>query len=217
MEQLTLHYIELYGLTAVFLFMVTNGFASTPPSEAVFGLAGVLVSNGTLKAKSVIIAGVLGNVTGTTLLYGVGLLVGYEWLIRGKNRLVERGGLIGRTAELLPDTHFYEYFIELLNQRAGFLYVGGLRCFPMIRSIISLPAGMLRMRLWLFVLCTTIGCIVWALFWTVLGYLAGESWRLWSPKITVILLSILGVLIFYLKSKLKRFITRLQPVAIREI
>lgn len=210
MEQLTLQYIELYGLIAIFLFMMTNGFASTPPSEAVFGLAGVLVSSGTLKAKSVIIAGVLGNVTGTTLLYLVGFLVGYEWLIRIKNRLTECGGLTGRAARWLPDRHFYEYFIELLDHRAGFFYVGGLRCFPMIRSIISLPAGMLRMRLWLFVLCTTIGCLVWALFWTMLGYLAGESWRYWSPKITIVLLSVLVVLFFYIKSALKKFIVSRQ-------
>lgn len=210
MEQFTLHYIELYGLMAIFLFMVTNGFASTPPSEAVFGLAGVLVSNGTLKARSVIIAGVLGNVTGTTLLYLVGMLVGYEWLIKIKGSLSGRGGLIGRTAEWLPDKHFYEYFIELLGQRTGFMYVGGLRCFPMVRSIISLPAGMLRMRFWLFVLCTTIGCMVWALFWTTLGYWVGESWRLWSPSITIILLGVLAVLVIYIKSALKKFVASRQ-------
>lgn len=211
MDQLTLHYIEMYGLMAIFIFMLTNGFASTPPSEAVFGLAGVLVSTGSLTAKNVIIAGVVGNVAGTTILYGVGFCVGYEWLITLKVRLCERGGVIGKAAGWLPDKHLYEYFIQLLDQRTGFLYVGALRCFPMIRSIISLPAGMLRMPLWLFVICTSIGCIIWATFWTTLGYLAGESWRNWSPKITIVLFIILTLLVFYIKIAMRKFIASCQP------
>lgn len=202
MEETALQYINLYGVIAIFVMMSTNGFASTPPSEAVYGLAGVLVHSGRLSMTAVLLAGVAGNLFGTTLLFAVGRAVGYGWLIRLRTSLIERAGIVGRAASGLPEEPFYLYIKDLLA-RKGLVYVGLLRCFPIIRSIISLPAGMLRMPVWLFLLYTTAGCSVWAVAWVQFGFLVGESWRNWSQWVTVALLVLLIGLLFLAKSKIK--------------
>ena len=124
MQEAALHYIELYGVAAVFVFMATNGFASLPPSEAVYGLAGVLVHAGRLPADDVLVAGVAGNVLGTTLLYAAGRLLGYSWLLRLRDRLLARRGVIGRAAEWLPGRPVLRYFEQFLRRPGGFTLLG---------------------------------------------------------------------------------------------
>jgi membrane protein DedA with SNARE-associated domain len=149
------------------------------------------------------VAGVSGNVFGTTVLFTIGRRVGYAWLPRLKRRLESGVGLRRRLSRVIPGEALLLYFENLFHQRGGFFWVGCLRCFPWIRSIVSLPAGMVRMNTGAFLLFTTVGCTIWAGAWLSMGLLIGESWSRWSPTITGTLIAVLFIILLILKSRLK--------------
>lgn len=204
MQEIIIQFIKSYGVYAVFFLMISNGFASTPPSEAILGFAGVFVSYGHLDFYLTILAGVTGNIVGATLLYVIGLKIGYDWILKLKKKLKSTGKIGYKLSFWLPDREFIIYFQTLFMRKVGFIFVGIFRCFPVIRSIVSLPAGMAKMAALRFILYSFIGCFIWACFWVGLGFLLSESWQQWSMWITIVLLVFLGGLLFYIKSIVKR-------------
>jgi membrane protein DedA with SNARE-associated domain len=208
MEQFAANLIELYGLIAIFGLMFINGLASAFPSEIVYGLSGILIYLDRLSVISVLVVGVAGNVIGTTVLYYIGRKIGYQWILNFKYFLARYNSLTKIISSWFPGEDFYRYFIDLLKGRNGYWLIGILRCLTPIRCVVSLPAGMLRMPLGIFILASTIGCAVWASFWLSLGYLLGESWHNWGKMITLILVTFLVFLIFIIKHKIKKDIEK---------
>ncbi len=206
MEELIINFIQLYGLIAAFFLMMSNGFIGFPPSEATMGLAGIIAFLGYMDISLVVLAGVIGNVLGAVILYYVGSKIGYEWLLDFKKYLNSFGGIRKRLSDWLPKHEFIDKFIEMFKTKESFIYIGILRCFPVIRSIISLPAGIVRMPFNRFLLYTTLGCTVWIGSWAGFGYILGEAWYEWSKGITLILFIVLIMLMFYLKSRLKNIL-----------
>jgi membrane protein DedA with SNARE-associated domain len=147
---------------ATFLFMVSNGFFSTPPSEVTWGLAGFTASLGKASPLGLLVAGVGGNVVGTTLLY----FLAHRWGEGAVRRLLRFNPLLGDS--LLTATHQ-----AFEHHGASIVLVG--RCLPVVRSIVSIPAGLSRMRLRPFLLLTSGGCLVWALLWGGAGLLVGQQ------------------------------------------
>ncbi|MBI5621259.1 DedA family protein [Candidatus Falkowbacteria bacterium] len=208
MEQITANLIELYGLVAIFGLMFINGLASAFPSEIVYGVSGALVYAHRLSFVGVLTAGVAGNVIGTTVLYYIGRTIGYRWLLDGKNFLAHYSKLTRLFAHWLPGEDFFQYFIDVLKRKDGYILIGFLRCLTPVRCVVSLPAGMLKMPLGRFIAASTIGCMVWAIGWVGLGYFLGESWHTWGKTITLVLLAFLIMLIIIVKHKIKKDIER---------
>ncbi len=204
MQDLILSLINSYGIYAIFFLMISNGFASTPPSEAVYGFAGVLAYYGHINLYYVLLFGVAGNLTGTLLLYLVGVKIGCEWLLNLKIRLASLNKIFQKISSWLPNRKFIYRFEKLFTTKNGFIYVGVFRCFPLIRSIVSLPAGMVKMPIHKFLIYSFIGCAIWGFLWLELGYFLGESWQNWSFLVTAILLVILSIMILYLKHRVKK-------------
>lgn len=146
----------------VFILMTTNGFFSVPPSELTWGLAGYAVSQGNAAMGMTLLAGVTGNVFGTTILYAVAR----RWGEPAVYRLLKFNPTLRRDVLTAISIAFHRY---------GALIVAAGRCLPVIRSVISIPAGVAAMPLVRFLRYTLAGCSMWALLWGGLGYVLGSK------------------------------------------
>lgn len=149
------------GVPMVFALMTLESAAIPVPSEVVQMFGGFLVGQGRAGLVPIIAAGVLGNVLGSWIAYWVGMTKGREWLLRWKWLHVTPARL---------DTA--DRWFERYGDRA--VLIG--RLLPVIRTFISLPAGVARMPFWRFTVFTTIGCIPWVTGLTLLGKAAGDNW-----------------------------------------
>jgi len=157
-----------YGYVAIFVLMVLESACIPIPSEVTMLFGGALASPGfaapghELDLVLVAVIGTLGNLVGSWLAYGIGAA--------GGRPLVDR---FGRYLLILPHEvdRAHEWF-----ERRGELTVFVSRLLPVIRTFISLPAGVARMPFWRFTIYTVLGCLPWTFALAWLGYLLGENW-----------------------------------------
>jgi membrane protein DedA with SNARE-associated domain len=161
------HFIVTYGYLAVFILMVAESACIPVPSELIMPLAGALAAGAVaghhLSLTLVIVAGVAGNVVGSYIAWAVGWFGGQAALRRWGGRFWLR-----------------EHDIEVANRwfdRYGPRAVLIGRLLPVVRTFISLPAGIARMRPLRFGLYTTIGCIPWTAALAIAGYAIGANWQ----------------------------------------
>ena len=163
LEHLITDYLADYGYLAVFVLMVLESACIPIPSEVTMGFGGFLVSRGDLDFFWVAMLGTIANVVGSWLAYWVGL-----W---GGRPLLERWGkfIFLRPHELDRAEAWFE--------RRGEMAVFVSRLLPVIRTFISLPAGVARMPFWKFTLYTFLGCLPWTFALTWAGYILGDNWE----------------------------------------
>lgn len=205
MEEFIKTSIESYGLIAIFLLMVTNGFASAPPSEIVISLGGVFAAKTSHSLVSVIAAVCIGNFVGTFILYLLGVYIGYAWLTNFKSKHnSSTNKILSLIAGVIPNEEWLHTVADFFRHK-GAIWVGIFRCFPMIRSIVSLPAGMAAMPKIRFICYSKLGIIIWAIFWASLGYWAVDFIdRFKTPLILFVLLLVLPCF-FVIKANLVKF------------
>ncbi len=154
--------IGSWGVWAVFVLMVIESACIPVPSEAIMLFAGFAVTKGDMTLWGAVVAGVAGNIVGSWIAYAVGLYGGRPFVDRwGKYVLMSHHKL--DTAE----RWFGKY---------GAAAVFFSRMLPIVRTFISLPAGMARMPFWKFTLYTAAGCIPWVLMLGWIGVAVGENW-----------------------------------------
>lgn len=151
-----------HGVPMVFVLMTLESMCIPVPSEAVQVFGGFLVGKGSANLFWMIAAGVLGNVLGSWIAYGVGRWKGREWLLRLR-------WLHITPARLDSADRWFE--------KRGDMAVLISRCLPIIRTFISLPAGIARMPFGRFTLLTFIGCIPWVTGLTLIGKAVGANWE----------------------------------------
>jgi len=134
------------------------------PSEVILPLAGFTASQGELSLVGVILWTILGSVVGALVLYGLGAALG----IRRLKAIAERLPLVD--AGDIDDT---ERWFDRHGTKAVFFG----RMLPIFRSLISIPAGIERMSLPVFVGLTTAGSTIWNTVLVGAGYLLGENWH----------------------------------------
>ena len=158
-----------HGVPAVFLLMILESACLPVPSEVIMLFAGYLVSIDKMSLTAAVAAGVAGNIVGSWIAWGVDR--------SGGRVLLERHGryLHVTPARLdLADRWF---------ERRGERVVLIARCLPIIRTFISLPAGIARMPFWRFTLYTAVGCVPWVLALTLLGVQVGSKWDEWHKRL----------------------------------
>ena len=161
-------FISTTGLPAVFLLMLLESACLPVPSEAIMLFAGASVAAGDLTLFGVVAAGVLGNLVGSWIAWGVGYLGRVDLL--EKNRLVH-----------LPPK--YLKWADDWFERYGDATVFFSRMLPIIRTFISLPAGVAKMPFWRFTLLTALGCVPWVLMLALIGRSVGENWEEWRDHL----------------------------------
>jgi membrane protein DedA with SNARE-associated domain len=155
------------GYVGIALVMLAENLFPPIPSELVMPFAGFLVAQGKMDLTAVIASGTIGSVLGAVILYYLGVWAD-EAIVR---RFVRRWGkwLTISEGELDRALAFFGRFGEAV------VFFG--RLIPIIRSLISVPAGMKRMPIAKFLLFTTIGTILWNVALTLAGVWLGANWE----------------------------------------
>ena len=158
--------IDALGLPGIFVLMVAESACIPIPSETTFLFAGFNVSRGEYTTLAVVATGTFANLVGSWIAYALGYY--------GRLDILEKHG---KKLHIKPshlkwaDDWFAKY---------GAATVFFSRMLPIIRTFISLPAGVARMPFWQFTVLTTLGCIPWIFGLTFLGQQVGARWEDWK-------------------------------------
>lgn len=155
-------FIDAVGLLGVFVLMTFESACVPVPSEAIMLFAGFSVSKGDLTLLGVVAAGVLGNLAGSWIAWAAGY--------HGRTELLEKNKLIHINPKHLAAAD--RWFAE-----RGDATVFWCRMLPIIRTFISLPAGVARMPFGRFTALTIAGCVPWTLGLALIGRSVGDNWR----------------------------------------
>jgi membrane protein DedA with SNARE-associated domain len=161
-------FISSAGLPAVFVLMTLESACLPVPSEAIMLFAGFAVSKGELTLAGIVTAGVLGNLVGSLIGYAIGYF--------GRLDLLERHRIFHVNPEWLHKT-------EGWFERYGDATVFFSRMLPIVRTFVSLPAGVAKMPLLRFSVLTVLGSIPWVLALALLGQEVGDNWESWRHNL----------------------------------
>ncbi len=150
-----------WGYTGIFLLMALESSVFPVPSELVMPPAGYLVQQGRMDLALVILSGTLGSLAGAYANYFAALYLGRPFLLRYGHYLG-----ISRKRFMQVESHF-------LTHGGISTFVG--RLLPVVRHLISLPAGLARMNHLAFSLYTLTGACLWVSVLTGIGYVMGEN------------------------------------------
>jgi membrane protein DedA with SNARE-associated domain len=159
--------VERLGYPGVALLVALENVFPPIPSEVVLGLAGYTASQGHAWVVGMIIAATIGSVVGALILYGLSAAVGP---VRLRAIVIRYGAWIGFGE---TDLDRAESWFDRRSRSAVLVC----RCIPLIRSLISIPAGFRRMPLGPFTLFTFIGSLLWNTVLVTAGYLLADQWE----------------------------------------
>ncbi|MFP7479154.1 DedA family protein [Terribacillus saccharophilus] len=204
MDNWITQFMEQFGYFAIVLLMAGENVFPPIPSEIILLFGGFLTTTSdSVTAVGVIIAATIGAVIGAIILYGIGLLLDVERL----EKIVDRWGHILRIKK--EDIHKADAWFDKYGVWTIFLC----RFVPVIRSLISIPAGMSNMNFPLFLIFTTLGTLIWNTVLVLLGLWLGESWTTvetylgYYQDVVIVVLAILIVLfviLFIRRNKKKK-------------
>ncbi|MEL7728431.1 DedA family protein [Citromicrobium bathyomarinum] len=196
MDEVIVGIIERLGYLGIAILMALENIFPPLPSEAIMGAGALAVINDRMSFWPLLIFGTIGTVAGNYAWFWFGNRVGYERL----GPFIDKWGR-WLTLEWEDIERASEFF-----QKHGQWAVFFLRFFPVMRTMISLPAGLAHMNVWKFLIFTTAGAAIWNVLlilgaqwlvgtfsnvqdlvgWVLIGSLvlaaAGYGWRLYSWK-----------------------------------
>jgi len=203
MQTLIIDIINKFGYLGVLLLIAIENIFPPIPSEIILTFGGFMTKmpNSSLTIIGVIIAATLGSLLGAAVLYYIGKILNKERL----KKIVS--GKIGKLLFLKPkDIEKADKWFDKKGNKTVFFC----RFVPVIRSLISIPAGMSEMKMGKFLIYTIAGSLIWNTVLVVLGSIVGENWESVAAvfdtysKIKVIVLGILFIIlvtIFYYKKR----------------
>jgi membrane protein DedA with SNARE-associated domain len=156
--------IDSLGEAGVGLLVALENLIPPIPSEIVLSMAGYLAGAGRVNVALVAIAATTGSVIGALALYWLGYALGEDRLRRWLDRIP-----LVDAADLNSADRWFE------RHEKGAVLFG--RCAPVVRSLVSIPAGANHMKLSQFTLFTTIGSGVWNCLFIGAGYALGSHWQ----------------------------------------
>jgi membrane protein DedA with SNARE-associated domain len=156
------------GLWGIFLLMTPESACIPIPSEATMLFAGFNVSEGKYSLFAAVAVGSIANLVGSWIAYAVGYY--------GRIELLERNKLFHVKPQHLA-------WADRWFERYGDWAVFFSRMLPIVRTFISLPAGVARMPFWRFSVLTLAGCVPWVLLLTLVGKSARDNWDVWKDRL----------------------------------
>jgi len=186
------HFIGQTGYAGIIILMAMESTALPIPNEAVMPFAGFLVYEGKLNMLAVILAGAAGSVIGALFSYYLGKFFGRTFILK-----------YGRYI-LITEKHFTttENFFQKHGEKAIFIS----RFIPVVRHLISFPAGIANMDIKKFSLYTFVGSFIWCGILAYLGYVLNQNWHIIEQNTGILdYIFVLGVILFviwfYIKFK----------------
>jgi membrane protein DedA with SNARE-associated domain len=161
--------VDAMGLPGVFVLMVLESACIPVPSEATMLFAGFNVSRGEYTLLAATLTGTAANLVGSWIAYWIGYA--------GRVDILEKHG---------KKLHIKKSHLEWADrwfERHGDATVFFTRMLPIVRTFISLPAGVARMPFWRFSLLTVLGCLPWVFMLTLIGREAGDNWEQWKDNL----------------------------------
>ncbi|MEI3612572.1 DedA family protein [Pseudogracilibacillus sp. SO30301A] len=166
MQEFVTKIMEQFGYIGVFILMALENLFPPIPSEVILLFGGFLTTYTKLTLFGVIITASTGSIIGAIILYGIGKILN----ITRMEKIVDRWGHVLRLKK--EDLHKANKWFE----KYGYWTVLFCRMIPIVRSLISIPAGMAGMKFWVFLLFTMIGTGIWNTVLVITGALLGRSW-----------------------------------------
>lgn len=159
--------MEQYGYFGILFMIALENLFPPIPSEVILTFGGFMTTKSSMTLLGVITVATLGSLIGAVALYYIGRLLGVERM----ERLIDRWGRVLRVKK--EDIHKADKWFDKYGYWAVFLC----RMVPIVRSLISIPAGMSGMKLVPFLFFTTIGTLIWNTFLVYVGSSVGENWH----------------------------------------
>ncbi|MDO3409927.1 DedA family protein [Saccharibacillus sp. CPCC 101409] len=202
MENWITSFMNEWGYIGIFLLIALENIFPPIPSEVILTFGGFMTTQSDLHIAGVVIASTLGSVAGAGALYALG-----AWMKQDRmERFIEK---YGRWLRLKKEDVGKAYgWFDRFGKWAVFLC----RLVPLVRSLISIPAGSVRMNLFSFLLLTTLGSLLWNTVLTFIGSAVGESWEsvvghmdTFSNVVYIVLglLLLAGAIVFFRKRSVK--------------
>ena len=168
MEAWIIHIMNQFGYIGIAFLIALENIFPPIPSEVILTFGGFMTLSTKLSIIGVIIAATIGSVMGALLLYFLGRFLTPQRL----KKLLD--GNVGKILHLkISDIEKADQWFDT----HGRLTVFFCRFIPLVRSLISIPAGMSEMPFMSFVFLTTIGTLIWNTVLVLLGKAAGDSWQ----------------------------------------
>ncbi len=162
MSSLLLNAISEYGYFGMFLAMILEAVIIVIPSELILATGGILASQRIFSFWGALLTGIIGSVFCAVIIYLMGYFGGRPFIDKyGKYFFMKK-----------EDIEKAEAWFQKYGMLASFIG----RNFPIVRTFISLPIGMMRLNFWPFVLYTTLGSIPWTFAFVYVGYSLGNNW-----------------------------------------
>lgn len=154
--------ISALGYFGVFFLMVLESMVFPVPSEAVMPFAGFLAAQGSMDFVIIVVVSTIGSIVGSLLSYYIGM--------KGKSFVEKRGKLLLINKK---DMEMTNKFFKKHGEKTIFIS----RFIPVVRHLISLPAGFGRMDIKKFIIYTTAGAAMWNAFLAYTGFVLKEKWN----------------------------------------
>jgi membrane protein DedA with SNARE-associated domain len=158
--------VDRLGAAGIGLLIFLENVIPPIPSEVILPLGGFRASTGAMDPIGVWAAATIGAVAGALVLYALGSWLGFERV----------HALAGRRWFVLSSQKDLEKGLDLFERYGSWFVLGG-RCIPIVRSLISIPAGIAGMPLFRFTALSTLGSAVWNALFVYLGFALGERWE----------------------------------------
>lgn len=202
MENWITDIMSQYGYIGIFLLIMLENIFPPIPSEVILTFGGYMTTQSSMTEMGVILVSTAGSIAGAVILYGIGRMLDVKRL----EKIVDRYGRVLRLTRkdiYKADSWFDKY---------GIWTVLFCRLIPLIRSLISIPAGMSNMKFGLFLLFTTLGTLIWNTILVSVGAAVGDNWEsivavmdVYSNIVYVLLvLAGLAVIWWYLRFRKRR-------------
>jgi membrane protein DedA with SNARE-associated domain len=189
MEHIT-HLIEITGYWGVGFLMALESMIAPVPSEAVMPFAGFLICDGKMTFLGVAVSSTIGSLIGSLLSYTMGYFGGKPFV-----------HWFGRF--LFLNVHHLEMTEHFFSRHGGkTVFIS--RFIPIVRHLISIPAGVGRMHLFPFAVYTIVGACLWNTFLAWCGHRLRDHWEivhLYSGKIDIAVVAIFGIVGLYFAAK----------------
>ena len=195
MEQIIINIMEQVGYLGVFLLIAIENIFPPIPSEVILVFGGFMTTYTSLNIPIMILAATLGSLLGAIVLYYIGKIFNKERLKRIVN------GKIGKVLRLkASDIEKADKWFDTKGNKTVFFC----RFIPIVRSLISIPAGMSEMPMQKFLIYTILGSLIWNTVLIVVGSIVGDKWETivgyldnFSNIILIILVIIFVVALYY--------------------
>ena len=193
MTDFLLNLISSYGYIGMFIGMILEAVIIAIPSEFILATGGILASKKVFTIYGAFLTGLIGSVFCAIIIYFMGYFGGKPFIKKYGKYFFMKEEDIEKS-----DSWFNKY--GMTSALIG-------RNFPIVRTLISLPIGIMRLSFIKFIIYTTIGSIPWTLLFVYVGYKLGESWIIVNTYIgylkTPIRIVLILILIIYIFKKIK--------------